>query len=46
MSLHKFDTDFDWIPWASPEQMAAARAYVEKVAPDLVDVIFGEEGER
>lgn len=32
----------DSIPTSTPEQHAAARAYVTKHAPDLLDAIFGE----
>jgi hypothetical protein len=42
MTHNKFETNFDHIPTCSLEQHEAARAYVERNAPDLLAVIFGE----
>lgn len=42
MSPKNFDTEFDFIPWATPEQHEAARAYMEQHAPDLIEYLWGE----
>ena len=43
MTASKFDTDLDAIPWCDVAQHAAARAYLEKHAPDLIAVILGSD---
>jgi hypothetical protein len=39
----KFDTEFEWIPTPTPQQYADARAFLEKHAADLVEVVLGGE---
>lgn len=43
MNGHKFDTEFEWIQTPTQQQYADARAYLERHAPDLVEVVLGGE---
>ncbi|MDR7253741.1 hypothetical protein J2X46_002731 [Nocardioides sp. BE266] len=43
MNVKDFGTELDSISSCTPEQHAAARAYVEANAPDCLAAIFGEE---
>jgi hypothetical protein len=37
----KLETNFDWVPTPTPQQYADARAYLERHAADLVEVVLG-----
>lgn len=41
MNGHKFETNFDGIPTPTTQQYADARAYLERHAADLVEVVLG-----
>ena len=43
MNINKLDADLDWILTATPEQNAAAHAYLMRNAPDLIEAVFGAE---